>query len=86
MQEDSEHLYLLSSLYVHPLETREQQVLLHCMLCPEVETGLEMLIPNKDSRWNGAAASSKVFLQSCVNWQGFGSGHVPKALAHICNI
>lgn len=61
MQEDSEHLYLLSSLYRCPSETQEQQVLLHCILCPEVET--EMLIPDKDSRWDSTAASFKVFLQ-----------------------
>lgn len=63
MQEDSEHLYLLSSLYRCSAETQEQQVLLLCILCPEVETGLEMLIPDKDSRWDGTAASLKVFLQ-----------------------
>lgn len=62
-QEGYEHLYLLSNLYICPSETREQQVLLHCILCPEVETRLEVLIPNKDSRWNGTAASFKVFLQ-----------------------
>lgn len=47
MQEGSEHLYLLSSLYICPSETREQQVLLYCILCPEVETGLEMPILTK---------------------------------------
>lgn len=62
MQEHSEHLYLLSSLSMCTSEAREQ-VPLHCMLCPGVETGLEMPMPNKDSRWNGAAASFKVFLQ-----------------------
>jgi len=63
VQEGSEHRYLLSSLPTSPSETGEQQVLLRCVLCPEAESGLEMPIPNKDGRWNGAAASFQVFLQ-----------------------